>query len=293
MSLSRSLWSELRGTSFSQGWLDVDGIKTRYLRSGDDSKPPLLFLHGAGGHAEAYLRNLKAHGEHFNTWSVDMIGHGWTDKPDYAYTIPRYVEHLLKLMDQQGWAKVRISGESLGGWVASYLAWKHPQRIERMVLNTAGGFHATQETMDRIKTISMRAATDPTWEFIKARVEWLMLDPKDATPELIACRQEIYSQPGYAKAMTHAMILQEMEERKRDMLSDDDFRSIKTPTLVLWTSHDPSAPVEVGKRVAGIIPNARFVVMDNCGHWPQWEDTATFNRIHINFMLDRPLETPL
>jgi 2-hydroxy-6-oxonona-2,4-dienedioate hydrolase len=59
------------------------------------------------------------------------------------------------------------------------------------------------------------------------------------------------------------------------------------PTLVLWTTHDPTAPPEAGKQVAGWIPNSRFVLMQNCGHWPQFENPDTFNRIHLDFLLDR------
>ena len=53
----RSLWEAVRHTAFSQGWLDARGLRTRDLHSGDASRPPLLLLHGVGGHAEAYLRN--------------------------------------------------------------------------------------------------------------------------------------------------------------------------------------------------------------------------------------------
>ena len=38
---------------------------------------------------------------------------------------------------------------------------------------------------------------------------------------------------------------------------------------------------------------SQFVVMDDCGHWPQWEDVATFNRLHINFLLGRDASTPV
>ena len=41
------------------------------------------------------------------------------------------------------------------------------------------------------------------------------------------------------------------------------------------------------ERIASLIPNARLAVMDNCGHWPQYEDTETFNKIHLDFLLDR------
>ena len=64
MSEHESVWSDLQGVAFSQGYLDATGVRTRYLRAGDTSLPVLVLLHGSGGHAEAYVRNLEAHSEH-------------------------------------------------------------------------------------------------------------------------------------------------------------------------------------------------------------------------------------
>jgi len=288
-----SLWQDLNQTAYSQGWFDAKGIRTRYLRSGSAGLPPLIFLHGVGGHAEAYARNLRSHGRHFDTWSLDLIGHGWSDKPGHPYEVHHYVDHVLRFMDAQGWEKAHISGESLGGWVASRMAANHGDRVDRLVLNTAGGSRAEPAVMARIKSLSTRAAEDPSWEFIKARVEWLMAHPEHATDDLIACRQAIYAQPGFKQAMANAMILQDMEVRTRNLILPEDYGRITAPALVLWTSHDPTADVSEGRRIADMIPGAQFVVMENCGHWPQWEDTATFDRIHINFLSGQPLERPL
>ncbi len=280
----RSIWRDLQGVSFSQGFLDAGGIRTRYLHSGRTGAPPLLLLHGVGGHAEAYIRNLGPHGEEFDVWAIDMIGHGWTDKGTHDLEVKHYVDHVLKVLDTLGFDKVSISGESLGGWVASRLAADHPDRIERLVLNTAGGSQADPKVMERLKTLSLRAASEPTWDFIKARVEWLMADKSKAYDDLVACRQAIYSQPGMAEAMKFNMILQEMDVRKRNLMYPEDYARIKAPTLVLWTSDDPTADVSEGRRIASMIPGALFTVMDGCGHWPQFEDPDVFNRIHISFL---------
>jgi 2-hydroxy-6-oxonona-2,4-dienedioate hydrolase len=284
LSSHSSLWQDLRGTTFSQGWFDAKGYSTRYLHSGSKSSPPLLLLHGVGGHAEAYARNLKSHGEVFDTWAIDLIGHGWSDKPDHPYEIHHYVDHVLRFMDAQGWDKARISGESVGGWVASRLGADHPDRVEKIVLNTAAGSRADPTVMARLKGLSMKAAEDPSWEFIKARVEWLMADARHATDDIVACRQAIYAQPGFVQAMRNAMVLQDMDTRVRNLVKPEDYARIQAPTLVLWTSHDPTADVTEGRRIAEMIPNARFVVMQDCGHWPQWEDTPTFDRIHLDFL---------
>ena len=82
-----SVWSDLRGVTFSQGYLEAGGIRTRYIQSGDPSKPLVLALHGVGGHAEAYSRNFGPHGEHFWFVAIDMLGHGWTDQPAIDYQV--------------------------------------------------------------------------------------------------------------------------------------------------------------------------------------------------------------
>ena len=93
-----SVWSDLQGVPFSQGYLDAGGVRTRYLHAGDPGKPALVFLHGSGGHAEAYVRNLEAHAEHFSTWSIDMLGHGYTDKPGHPLEVSHYVDHLMAFL---------------------------------------------------------------------------------------------------------------------------------------------------------------------------------------------------
>lgn len=281
----QSVWADLRGTSFSQGWLDVAGIRTRYLHAPNAGKPVLLLLHGVGGHAEAYSRNLRAHAEHFDVWAIDMIGHGWTDKANHNLEVRHYVDHVLAFLDVIGAESAHISGESLGGWVASRIAADHPHRIDRLVLNTAGGSQADPNVMARLKSLSLQAATDPSWEFIKARVEWLMADKGKANDDLVATRQAIYAQPGMAAAMVFNMALQDMDIRLRNIMQPDDYGRIEAPTLVLWTSDDPTADVSEGRRIASMIPGALFTVMDGCGHWPQFEDADTFNRTHINFLL--------
>src|ERR1700752_3557662 len=137
-----SVWSDLQGVAFEQGYLEAAGVRTRFLRAGDPGKPVLVLLHGSGGHAEAYVRNLAAHGEHFWTWSIDMLGHGYTDKPGHPLEVGHYVEHLMTVLRTIGADRACLSGESLGGWVAARATVDHPNVVDRLVLNTAGGSQA-------------------------------------------------------------------------------------------------------------------------------------------------------
>ncbi len=280
-----SVWADLRGVPFTQGFLDAGGTRTRYLSAGSPDKPLLLMLHGIGGHAEAYTRNLGPHAEHFWTVAIDLIGHGWSDKPAIGYELPDYAAHVLAVLGALGREHAHISGESIGGWIASHLAVHHPRAVDRLILNTAAGWTAHPDVMERIKRLSGEAAADPSVERIRARLEFLMYDKEKVSDDLIETRRAIYAQPGFADTMQRTLSLQDMTIRRRNMLSEADYRSIAAPTLVLWTSHDPTATPEEGRQIADMIPRAQYLVMNQCGHWPQFEDAPRFNREHIAFLL--------
>ena len=114
-----------------------------------------------------------------------------------------------------------------------------------------------------------------------------MADPTMVTDDLIKTRQAIFQQPDWLQACEANMALQNPEIRKRNMITDDDLRSMTVPALVLWTTKDPSGPVDEGRRISELIPGGKLAVMEECGHWPQYEDTETFNKIHLDFLLDR------
>lgn len=282
-----STWADLAQVEFSQGFLQAGPYRTRYLHAGSEDKPLLLMLHGITGHAEAYARNLAAHAEHFNVYAIDFIGHGYSTKPQHPLEIPHYIDQVLAILDELGYAKANFSGESLGGWVTARFAQLHPDKVERIVLNTMGGTMANPQVMERLYTLSMEAAKDPSWERVKARLEWLMADPAMVTPDLIKTRQMIFQQPDWPMACEMNMALQDLETRKRNMLSDEDLAAIQAPALVIWTTKDPSGPVDEGRRIAGLIPNGRLEVIENAGHWPQYEQTQRFNQVQLDFLLGR------
>ena len=191
------------------------------------------------------------------------------------------------MIEALGYQKAHVSGESLGGWVAAYLAIHHPDKVDRVVLNTAGGWTMFPEVMQRIKRLSMEAVNDPNPDRIRSRLEFLMHDKAMVHDDLVEVRRAIYAQPGFIPVMEKILCLQEPETRKRNMFTYDDSARITAPTLVLWTSHDPTASPGEGRKIADSIPGARFSVMNECGHWPQFEDPAVFNKLHLDFLLDR------
>lgn len=279
-----SLWTDVHRSSFEQGYVSANGVKTRYIRSGDRTTPKLVFLHGTGGHAEAFLRNLDAHAAHFDTVLIDYLGHGWTDKPDVAYEMPDYCDHLAATMDALGFASASICGESMGGWIAAWFAIHNPARVDRLVLNTMGGATMNAQVMKTVYDKTLAAVEDP-YTNTRPRLEWLMADPSVVTDDLVACRTRIYAQPGMKEAMLKILCLQEEEPRRRNLMTPENMSRIRAPTLVIWTSKDPTASVETGAEIASWVPGSEFAVMQNCGHWPQYEKPEDYNRLSLDFLL--------
>lgn len=276
-------WEGILDLEVSQRFHDAGGIRTRSIETGKG--PSLIFLHGTGGHAEAFMRNLRAHGEHFRTIALDMVGHGFTDKPDVDYTLPVYARHLRDFMDATGIERAHVHGESLGAWVAAWFALEYPDRVDRLVLNTAGGLRSEPTVMAKVRDKTLEAVRNVTRESVRSRLEWLVFDPASMTDEMVSIRHRIYSQPGMLEAMEHILCLQDAATREPYLLTPDRLSKIRHRTLVLWTSHDPTAPVEVGREAARHIPDSEFVVMEECGHWPQFEKPEEFDRLHSSFLL--------
>jgi len=256
-----SVWSDLQGVAFDQGYADAAGIRTRYLHAGAADKPGLVFLHGTGGHAEAYTRNLGAHAPHFNTYAIDLLGHGFTEKPDYDYEISRYIAHLLGFIDAVGIGRVSLSGESLGGWIAGAFAVAHPDRVDRLVLNTAGAEKVSPKALE----VARANAED---HGVADRVGWVQGDLLEAVPRG-QCFDFIVSNPPYVDAHDMDSLPQEFRhEPSLGLAGGADGLDVVSSLLEHAAEHlnaDGVLIVEVGASRAALVaryPHLPFVWLE-------------------------------
>lgn len=277
-----TLWTDIQGLDHTIRHVQVGEWSTRVLEAGTGE--PVVLMHGTGGHLEAFTRNIRALAERFRVVLYDFPGHGWSTLSTRDLEIHDYVDHLVGLLDALGLERVHLSGESLGGWVAVKFAARHPERVGRMVLNTPGGTMATPEVMERIRSLSQAAADDPSPERIRARLEWLMASPSSVTDELVDIRRGVYGRPGFARSMRHILCLQDPEVRRRNLITDAELAAVAAPTMVVWTSNDPSGPAGAGIDMAERIADGRFQLIEDAGHWPQWEQQERFDRIVLDFL---------
>jgi 2-hydroxy-6-oxonona-2,4-dienedioate hydrolase len=280
------VWVALSSTPHAIGYIQVGPWRTRVLEAGPADGEALILMAGTGGHLEAYAHNIPAFAQRYRVIAYDYPGHGYTTHATADLELPDYVEHLAGLMDTLGIDSAHLNGESLGGWVAVKFAAAHPDRTGKLVLNTPGGTMARSEVMERIRSLSQAAADDPTDERIRARLEWLMADPATVTDELVAIRQAIYAQPGFAESMRYILCLQDPEVRRRNLITDAELAAVPHGALVVWTSNDPSGPASAGMAMAEMIRAGRFQHITGAGHWPQWEQRDIFNRLVLSFLVE-------
>lgn len=282
----QGLWPELCQLSFRHGWVDANGIGTRYMDVGDPDAPALLMLHGTGGSHETFARNYAAHSRHFRCIAIDMIGSGFSDKPDHPYEIEHYVQHAVGVLDAFGLKSASILGVSLGAWVACRLAHSLPDRVDAMTLISSAGMFAKKTNGNQVRSGRNAAAQNPTFENIHGIFEWLIYDKSKIADDLVFVRQKSYSLPGMTTGMSNILALQEPETRKRNLLSEEEWKAIACPTLFIGCPDHPDEYLETAKVASAIMPNARYVEMLKVAHWPHFEDAEVFNRHNLEFLLD-------
>ena len=287
-----SLWGEFNTTEFELRFVDVGGVRTRVLRAG--SGPPVVFLHGVSGHIEMFGRAIPAHARHFGVHAIDLLGHGYTAKPDRPYVISDYLRHVLDYFDAAGLERAHVVGQSLGGWVAAALAIRHPERVERLTLVSPGGAHANPAVMASLKSSTSAAASDPDPSLTRKRLELVMFDPRSVTDEIVEIRHAILQQPEMQARLHHVLALQEPETRAQNLLSEDDLAQIRAPSLIFWgvpgDDQEEGGEVQIWPLAEGefwqqAIPNSELVVLERCAHLPSWERPDEFNARNIPFLL--------
>ena len=122
---------------------------------------------------------------------------------------------------------------------------------------------------------------------MRRRVEFLFHHTEMVTDELVGLRRQVYSRPGFVRAIENTLVLQDPVVRKDFAWDPSWVGKIAAPTLLLWTDHDPTGGLDEAELLLGWIPDARLTVIEDAGHWPQWEKPQQYLQVHREFLRDR------
>lgn len=263
-------------TAPQEKFVTVFGAKIRYLEAGDAAKPKVILLHGLGAAAESWQFTIPALAANYHVIALDQIGFGKSDKPFLKYRIGTFADFLDKFMAELKIEKASLVGNSMGGWVAGFMAIKYPNRVEKIVLVAAAGI--IPEKYDEAQIYQLNNSTR---DEIRANLKLIFANPMLQNNEMLVDQfmtQRVSANDGYTIS---AMI--ESIKRKEDFLNNR-LGEIKKPTLIIWGKQDGLLPVSDAYTFNKGIAGSELAVFDNCGHLPQFEKAADFNKKVLEFL---------
>ena len=240
---------------------------------------PVVLLHGvgftAGGHD--FFGNVEAlAGAGFRVIAPDLVGWGGTSRLQQSYSFARLVDFVRELQDALEIPRWHVIGHSMGGWIASLFAYESPERVDKLVLEGAGGA-ATRPLS------SMTEFQPPSLdEAVATLVGRTTLDDAAARPWTEYALERM-SEPealaSYRRILAH---MSDPETRNiYNMLRR--YPHITARTLVVWGTNDQVNALELGETVAKAIPGAQLVTVES-GHSPHTERPEEYNRHVADFL---------
>lgn len=279
-----SFWTDLLGLQFEVRNVDVKGVGTRVMTLGEGE--PLICLHGISGHLEAFLATAPEHAKDFSVHLIDMLGHGYTDKPEGLYTIDRLAQHVIDYMDVAGIEQANFCGISLGGWVVGWLAAYFPHRVKRVTMVLAAGnpAMANPDITERIRATIIAAVSNQDIEDTRKRLEMVVHNPKRVTRELVEARYAIYHQPAFQAAVDQVLAPTRSDLYQRFMLTDAVLGLIKAQVLLVWSDKDVYSDVTGAQHFVDHLPQQKLVTFESTGDWPPHERPLAFASLNVDFL---------
>lgn len=256
----------------------ANGLCTRVFDSGGAGAPVLL-LHGLALAIEIWGKVIPALARQARVIAFDFPGYGQADRPDAAYDAAFFVDQVIAAMDALDLERPHIVGSSLGASTVVRMSVAHAHRIDRAVIMAPGGFGRAAHPVLRIPTLPLIGYPlgKPTWLSNAYALRLSMSDPTFATRDLINLMNRYTQKPGTHRAFVRTVKsgLGPFGVRERPSFAAAA-RGLKCPTLVLWGEQDRVFPVAQAEIAQKLIPHARVVRLDACGHYPHWEQPARF-----------------
>lgn len=97
----------------------------------------LILLHGNGENCDYFQGQIDEFARFFHVYAIDTRGHGKTPRGNTPFTIRQFADDLLGFMDAHQIGKAHLLGFSDGGNIAMIFTMKHPDRVNRLILNGA------------------------------------------------------------------------------------------------------------------------------------------------------------
>jgi len=227
--------------------------------------PALVFINSLGSDFRIWHEVVPAFLDRYRVVLYDKRGHGLSDAPPAPYTMDDHTDDLIALLDHLNVENAALVGLSVGGMIAQRMAVRAPHRVRALTLCCTAAKIGTPELWaERIAAVE-KGGIEPLVENVLQR--WFTSAFRAGrADECAGWRNMLVRQPAHGYAGTCAAI--------RDTDLTPDAGRIQAPTLCMAGDQDGSTPAEVVRHTAGLIPGARFELIQSCGHIPCIEQPA-------------------
>lgn len=281
-------WDESMGV---QNSFDYRGVKINYYEAGQG--PPIILLHGFAGCAYSWRFLAPALAEDHRVFTIDLKGHGTSDKPDDGnYRLRDQADMVASFIRRKNLQDLTIVGHSMGGGVAimTYLKLREDQfkSIKRLVLIDSAGYPQKLPwfiwlaKMPGVGTVGGKLFSPRFASYLVLRRCYY--DDKRITEEQINTYAYYGSQPGAREAMVQTA-RQIVPADMDDLVTQ--YKTISVPVLIIWGEEDKVVPLIVGQKFKRDILDSQLVILPKCGHMPPEEEPGETTRQVRRFLNDR------
>ena len=223
--------------------------------------PHLVLLHGSGQQAGAWAAVAPGLIDAFTVHVLDLPGHGDSAPAEGPLPMARVVagvEAYLLSLD----GPAILVGNSMGAWLATLEAHRHPGKVSRAVLVNGGallnvpapGLTLTPADREGARRL-MAALRDPASPPL----------PDEVLDDLVL----------RSRAGPTGRMLQDLPGLMAHLL-DGRLGEVEVPVDILWGASDRLIPLDYARRMEGQLPRARLTVLEGCGHIPPAECPQAF-----------------
>lgn len=242
-----------------------------------------LLLHGFTGSGANWSKQVEASASLFRIVTIDLLGHGQTESlADYTrYSMELAARDLVVIFDALQLDRVHLLGYSMGGRLALYTALTYPDRIDRLILESASpGLKTEVEREARIAQDEALAERIER-EGIAAFAEYWSKLPLFASqsPEL---RERLRLQRLSNNPTGLANSLRGMGTGVQPSLWDR-LGEWSHPALLLCGEHDAKFRA-INVEMHNLLPHSTLQIFSGAGHTVHAEQPAAYNQAILNFL---------
>jgi pimeloyl-ACP methyl ester carboxylesterase len=267
--------------------VQVNGNTIFYVVKGAGA--PLILIHGYGAAIWLWEKQIDLLSRRYRVYALDLLGHGFSDRPRIAYTPETYIHFFQNFMDAIRVEKATLIGNSMGGGLAWSVAGLFPERVDKLILidcippdvlgQVRNDSFRTLVALERVPLLLYLVYANRNRDSVKWILQECVTDKALITPEVVD-RQYQFSR---IKGTTWCLY-STFRNAKDAIRLKEYLPRIDQPTLLIWGEDDLLFPPSVGEDLNRAIPGSKLQIVEKSGHIPMWETPEKVNPLILGFL---------